>query len=192
MSDQELRDQLEELTRKSAALEAVGLLAKESVSEFEDLDLAQANVKPLIQTYVEDSRQKLAVLEPLRVKLQLFSEFLRQHYGHKRIILDPEQGLTIATGSRKPAPLPPGKLSSGEQQMMVLAHQILFKASTGTLVLIDEPELSLHVLWQSTFVEDLAEMGKVNDLSFLLATHSPTLIGGREDLKRSLDKLSRG
>jgi predicted ATP-binding protein involved in virulence len=192
MSDQELRDQLEELTRKSAGLEAVGLLAKESVSEFEDLDLALANVKPLIQTYVEDSRQKLAVLEPLRTKLQLFSEFLRQHYGHKRILLDPEAGLTIGTASRKPAPLVPSKLSSGEQQMMVLAHQILFKATEGTLVLIDEPELSLHVLWQSTFVEDLAEMGKVNNLSFLLATHSPTLIGGREDLKRSLDKLSRG
>lgn len=191
MSDQELRDQLEELTRKSASLEAVGLLAKESVSEFEDLDLALANVKPLIQTYVEDSRQKLAVLEPLRTKLQLFSDFLRQHYGHKRILLDPERGLTIATSARRPAPLTPSKLSSGEQQMMVLAHQILFKATEGTLVLIDEPELSLHVLWQSTFVEDLAEMGQVNNLSFLLATHSPTLIGGREDLKRSLDKLSK-
>jgi ABC-type lipoprotein export system ATPase subunit len=192
MTDQELRDQLEELTRKSAALEVVGLLAKESVSEFEDLDLALANVKSLIQTYIEDSRQKLAVLEPLRIKLQLFMEFLRQHYGHKRIIIDPEVGLMIVTGSRRPAPLPPRKLSSGEQQMMVLAHQILFKATEGTLVLIDEPELSLHVLWQSTFVEDLAEMGKVNNLSFLLATHSPTLIGGREDLKRSLDRLSRG
>lgn len=191
VSDQELREQLDELTRRSESLEAVGLLARESVGEFEDLDLALANVMPLIQTYVADSRQKLAVLEPLRVKLQLFSEFLRQHYGQKRIVIDPDRGFTIRAGSRKTHPLPPSKLSSGEQQMMVLAHQILFKATTGTLVLIDEPELSLHVLWQATFVEDLAEMGKVNNLSFLLATHSPTLIGGREDLKRSLDKISR-
>jgi ABC-type branched-subunit amino acid transport system ATPase component len=191
VSDQELREQLEELTRRSESLEAVGLLAKESVSEFEDLDLAIANVMPLIQTYVADSRQKLAVLEPLRVKLQLFSDFLRQHYGHKRIMVDPDRGFTIWAGTRKGRPLAPRKLSSGEQQMMVLAHQILFKATAGTLVLIDEPELSLHVLWQSTFVDDLAEMGKVNNLSFLLATHSPTLIGAREDLKRSLDKMSQ-
>jgi ABC-type transport system involved in cytochrome c biogenesis ATPase subunit len=191
LTEQELRDQLDELTRRSAALEAVGLLAKESVSEFEDLDLALENVQPVIQTYITDSQQKLAVLEPLRLKLQLFSEFLRQHYGHKRIVIDPDGGFTISTGTKKKEdPLPPRKLSSGEQQMMVLAHQILFKATPGTLVLIDEPELSLHVLWQATFVEDLAEMGRVNNLSFLLATHSPTLIGGREDLKRSLDKMN--
>lgn len=188
ITDQELRSQLEELTRKSEALESVGLLAKESVSEFADLDLALANVMPLIQTYVDDSRRKLEVLENLRVKLQLFSDFLRQHYGRKRIVLDPEEGLTVLTSTG--SPVPPNKLSSGEQQMMVLAHQILFKANQGTLVLIDEPELSLHVIWQSTFVDDLAEMGKVNALSFLLATHSPTLIGAREDLKRSLDRMS--
>ncbi len=191
VSDQDLRHQLEELTRRSESLEAVGLLAKESVGEFEDLDLALANVKPLIQTYVADSRQKLEVLEPLRIKLQLFSEFLRQHYTKKRIVLDPDDGFTIWPSGRKGPPLPPGKLSSGEQQMMVLAHQILFKATAGTLVLIDEPELSLHVLWQATFVEDLAQMGRVNNLSFLLATHSPTLIGGRDDLKRSLDLNSK-
>jgi hypothetical protein len=188
ITDQEIRSQLEELTKKSEGLEAVGLLAKESVSEFKDLDLELANVMPLIQTYVDDSRRKLEVLEPLRAKLQLFSEFLRQHYGRKRIVLDPEKGLTVLTAAG--SPVPPNKLSSGEQQMMVLAHQILFKANHGTLVLIDEPELSLHVLWQATFVEDLAEMGKVNSLSFLLATHSPTLIGAREDLKRSLDRMS--
>jgi hypothetical protein len=34
-------------------------------------------------------------------------------------------------------------------------------------------------------------MGQVNNLSFLLATHSPTLIGARDDLKRSLDVLGR-
>lgn len=191
VSDEDLRQQLDELTRRSESLEAVGLLAKESVGEFEDLDLALANVKPLIQTYVADSRQKLEVLEPLRIKLQLFSEFLRQHYTKKRIVFDPKDGFTIRTSQRSSTPLPPSKLSSGEQQMMVLAYQILFKATPGTLVLIDEPELSLHVLWQSTFVEDLAQMGKVNNLSFLLATHSPSLIGGRNDLKRSLDQMSR-
>jgi predicted ATP-binding protein involved in virulence len=42
-------------------------------------------------------------------------------------------------------------------------------------------------VWQDTFVEDLARMGAVRNLQFILATHSPSLIGGREDLKRSLD-----
>jgi predicted ATPase len=188
VSDEELQRRLDDLSRTREALEAVGLLPMESASEFEGLDLAPPHVRAVINTYADDTERKLAALEPLRIKLQLFSEFLGQHYKRKQIVINPELGFTISVSGTK-APLPPGKLSSGEQQIMVLAHQILFRATPGTLVLIDEPELSLHVLWQASFVQDLAQMGKVNNLSYLLATHSPTLIGGREDLKRSLDVI---
>jgi predicted ATP-binding protein involved in virulence len=188
VSDEDLRHRLDELSRTREALESVGLLPAESASEFQGLDLAPPHVRAVINTYADDTEKKLAALEPLRIKLQLFSEFLGQHYKRKRITINPERGFTISVSGTKGA-LPPGKLSSGEQQIMVLAHQILFRATPGTLVLIDEPELSLHVLWQASFVQDLAQMGKVNSLSYLLATHSPTLIGGREDLKRSLDLI---
>jgi predicted ATPase len=63
----------------------------------------------------------------------------------------------------------------------------LFEAEPSTLMLIDEPELSLHVLWQANLVEDLMEMGRASNLTFLLASHSPSLIGDREELIRSLD-----
>lgn len=190
ISEEKMGERLEALTRQRKALESVGLVPAESEAEFEGLDLSPMTVRAVINTYIEDTRRKLEALEPLRNKLQLFSDFLNQHYGRKRINIDPEHGFTIAVNEEANSSLPPSKLSSGEQQMMVLAHHILFKARPGTLVLIDEPELSLHVLWQASFVEDLAQMGQVNGLSFLLATHSPTLIGGREDLKRSLDRLS--
>ena len=192
VSEHTLRQRLDELTRQSKDLEAVGLSPTESVGEFEDLDLATGNVRAFIKVYIEDTRTKLSVLEPLRIKLQLFTEFLRLHYGRKYVQIDPDRGFTIRASGDKVSELQPSRLSSGEQQILVLAHEILFKATPGTLVLIDEPELSLHVLWQASFVEDLAQMGQVNNLSFLLATHSPTLIGGREDLKRSLDVLGRG
>jgi predicted ATP-binding protein involved in virulence len=189
VSDEELRHRLDELTRTREALESVGLLPVESASAFEGLDLAPAHVRAVISTYVDDTEKKLEALEPLRIKLQLFSEFLGQHYKKKQIHINPERGFIISVTGAPDRALPPGKLSSGEQQIMVLAHEILFRATPGTLVLIDEPELSLHVLWQASFVQDLAQMGKVNNLSYLLATHSPTLIGGREDLKRSLDTI---
>ena len=191
VTDEELRHRLDELARTRESLESVGLLPVESASEFEGLDLAPADVRAVINTYADDTQKKLEALEPLRIKLRLFSAFLGQHYKKKRININPEHGFTISINNGKDA-LAPGKLSSGEQQIMVLAHQILFRATAGTLVLIDEPELSLHVLWQASFVQDLTQMGKVNNLSYLLATHSPTLIGGREDLKRSLDVIGGG
>ena len=75
--------------------------------------------------------------------------------------------------------------------MLVLAYQVMFLASPGTLVLIDEPEISLHVMWQDRLVDQLTEMSRARDLTFVLATHSPSLIGARETLKRSLDPKVR-
>lgn len=186
-SVQSLRAGLASLTRLRKALEATRLLAAEEASvSFAQLELEDPSVLAVIDTYVKDTNQKLATLEGLRRRLQLFTDFLNQHYVSKRVVIDQENGFRIRVDGATDN-LPPARLSSGEQQILVLAHRILFRAKPRTLVLIDEPELSLHVVWQSTFVDDLARMGEVDHLSFLLATHSPTLIHGREDLKRSLD-----
>jgi ABC-type transport system involved in cytochrome c biogenesis ATPase subunit len=187
-----LGSRLAELTKVREGLELAGLLAKEEASApFTELELRDPNIRAVVETYLTDTQEKLATLEPLRRRLQLFTDFLNQHYrnqhyGSKRVVIDQETGFRIEMDGAA-EPLRPNRLSSGEQQILVLAHEILFRAKPKTLVLIDEPELSLHVLWQATFVDDLTRMGEVDDLSFLLATHSPTLIGAREDLKRSLD-----
>lgn len=184
----QLRDQLEQLSGQREALQRSGLLPSEDNDDLELLDIAGPHAQAVISTYVENTRNKLLVLEPLRRRLSLFTEFLNQHYrGTKKIFVDQREGFVIRVADQEEQ-LSPSRLSSGEQQILVLAHHILFRAEGSTLVLIDEPELSLHVVWQSTLVEDLAEMGRERNLSFLLATHSPTLIAGRDDLKRSLDK----
>lgn len=71
--------------------------------------------------------------------------------------------------------------------MMVLAYEILFRTRPGTLVIVDEPELSLHVLWQDTLIDDLAAMAAAGSLQFLMASHSPVLLASHPDLERSLD-----
>jgi predicted ATP-binding protein involved in virulence len=50
------------------------------------------------------------------------------------------------------------------------------------LILIDEPELSLHVAWQVQFLKDLARVIKLSSFDVLLATHSPQIIDTRWDL----------
>lgn len=186
VGEDDLRAQLSELSQLRQSLQRSGLLPQDVTEEFEDLDLSAPHVRAYVATYVTDMSGKLSVLEPLRRRLALFTEFLSQHYGNKVVTVDQQNGFVISVEGQE-GPLPPVRLSSGEQQILVLAHHILFRAEPGTLVLIDEPELSLHVIWQATLVDDLTEMGKERDLSFLLATHSPTLLAGREDLKRSLD-----
>jgi predicted ATPase len=65
----------------------------------------------------------------------------------------------------------------------------LFREEEGTTVLIDEPELSLHVSWQHTMVDDLTEIASLVGLSFVIATHSTAIINGRWDLVEELGPI---
>ena len=76
----------------------------------------------------------------------------------------------------------PGALSSGEQHEIVLTYELLFRVSAGSLICIDEPELSLHVTWQRRFLDDIAKISELADLDFLVATHSPSIINNRRNL----------
>jgi predicted ATP-binding protein involved in virulence len=48
--------------------------------------------------------------------------------------------------------------------------------------LIDEPELSLHVGWQESFLRDIQEIARIRNFDVLIATHSPQIINDRWDL----------
>jgi len=62
----------------------------------------------------------------------------------------------------------------GEQRALTIFYELLLHSSPGSLILIDEAEISLHVVWQ-----DGARMA---DLEVVIATHSPDMIHVRRDL----------
>jgi ABC-type transport system involved in cytochrome c biogenesis ATPase subunit len=191
VDEDELQGLLDDVASKRAALEAVGLVeaGDPGAPTFEAASLDQKSVRIVIKTFAEVTLRKFTTLERWRRQLQLLVDFLNEHFVGKVAITAPEVGLLfeLPDGQR----LRPSDLSSGEQQMLVLAYQLLFETTPGTLLLIDEPEISLHVAWQNRFVEDITEMGRGRDIQFLLATHSPTLIGGRENIRRPLDVGTR-
>ena len=73
-------------------------------------------------------------------------------------------------------------LSSGEQHELVLHYELLFRVRTNTVVLIDEPELSLHINWQKQFLPDLLDTVQLSGIDAVIATHSPFIAGYRDDL----------
>jgi predicted ATP-binding protein involved in virulence len=101
-------------------------------------------------------------------------------FRNKHIRLDREKGLIAEDDSGQKLPL--CMLSSGEQHQLVMHYDLLFMIPPKTLVLIDEPELSLYVGWQKRFMFDLLEIVKLAGFDVLLATHSPYIVGGRSDL----------
>jgi predicted ATP-binding protein involved in virulence len=119
-------------------------------------------------------------------RIELFKDLINEHFKYtlKTFSIDKKTGFRIFTHGKEV--LSPTALSSGEQHELVLMYQLLFKIKKGSLILIDEPELSLHVSWQQTFLKDLSRLARLTEIEFLLATHSPQIIHDRWDLTVAL------
>ncbi|MEK7277854.1 MAG: AAA family ATPase [Chloroflexota bacterium] len=63
-------------------------------------------------------------------------------------------------------------LSSGEKQIVLLLIEILRRIVPGSVVLIDEPEISLHTAWQRGLMAALDKIIEQYDAQVILATHS--------------------
>jgi predicted ATP-dependent endonuclease of OLD family len=63
-----------------------------------------------------------------------------------------------------------------------MLYKLIFETPENSLVLIDEPEISLHVVWQLEFMADLLEVQAANRFQSIIATHSPQIFQGVEHL----------
>ena len=69
--------------------------------------------------------------------------------------------------------------SSGQQCMLTIMLGIAGAIKNGSLICIDEPEISLHPQWQSNMVKQLQEVfSDFSGCHFVIATHSPQIVSG--------------
>ncbi len=68
----------------------------------------------------------------------------------------------------------PYQLSSGEKQMLVILLTVLVEDNLPYVLLMDEPEVSLHIEWQKRLVELILELNP--QVQIILTTHSPAVI----------------
>ncbi|VVQ10213.1 hypothetical protein PS925_03359 [Pseudomonas fluorescens] len=70
-------------------------------------------------------------------------------------------------------------LSSGQIALFVGLTILSSSIKDNSLILIDEPEISLHPAWQTLFTKLIFEIGKhFKNCYFIIATHSPLVISG--------------
>ncbi len=67
------------------------------------------------------------------------------------------------------------ELSSGEKQLFLRTLAIKMLNPKNSIILIDEPEISLHPKWQQQIVDVYKKIGKNNQI--IIATHSPHILG---------------
>lgn len=182
VSKEEYDKRFADLTEKQEKLTKNGLYeSKQKV-----LGYSKDDSKALL-VYLNDLEQKLSVFNDLLEKLELFTNILNERrFTFKSIHINREKGFHFKTTNGKDLKL--NQLSSGEQHEVVLLYELIFKTKPSILVLIDEPEISLHVTWQKEFLDDLLRIIKIQNFQVLIATHSPSIINDRWDLVYNLEK----
>jgi predicted ATPase len=156
--------------------------------QFQEYPRDNPSILLAIREVYRVAEQRLERLTGLRSDLELFASFLNSRLANKQIELDQENGITVVLPNAER--IAPSQLSSGEQQLLALAYELLFGTAPHSVVLLDEPELSLHVAWLKGLLSAFLEMGRNRALQFVVATHSPSVLSGHLDLEQSLDLAS--
>ncbi|CNK60030.1 AAA family ATPase [Yersinia aldovae] len=104
-----------------------------------------------------------------------------------KFFIDSGKKIEINTVGRLEVIRPDGKkctidsLSSGERQLLIMTANVFFNKHSGNsgVIVIDEPELSLHMRWQEMFSEHILNVSPKTQ--FIMATHSPEIVGELQD-----------
>lgn len=184
-----IRGKYKEQEDMRVRLMRAGLLDSEEVVPLPSAGLDEAERK-VLWYYLNDVNERLSVYLPLLDRVELFKQIIdEKNFLFKEMEVSQLHGFRFKSATGDEVPL--GSLSSGEQHELVLTYELLFGSRGKQLILIDEPELSLHVLWQQRFLDDMKKIANLADLDFVIATHSPSIVSHRTDLMVELSGRTR-
>ncbi len=184
-SSNSIKSQLKELEITRSRLQNVGLYTGSHLP-IKTKEKMDKHTLKVLSMYIEDNEQKLSIFNDMEKKINLMKNILNTRFSHKDITINSVDGfeITLIDGSK----LSPENLSSGEQHELVLNYELLFKSKEGSLILMDEPEISLHISWQKHFLNDLQKIADLTNVDIIIATHSPQIINDKWHLTIDMEE----
>jgi predicted ATPase len=117
------------------------------------------------------------ISEPIQ-KFKSIIDFYLDTTNKTAIINDEKEPLLIEFKESNNI-IPIDKLSSGEKQLLIIFLTIILQKEKPFILLMDEPETSLHVEWQSTLIDNIRKI-KPN-IQIIIATHNPLITLNRNE-----------
>ncbi|WP_164876052.1 AAA family ATPase [Falsirhodobacter deserti] len=154
--------------------------AKKSYEQTSKLNLDEAitlsdahRVSEMIKEWrtLQDKRQ--LIFEP-RIK---FESIINSLLSGKELHFDQRNVPKVHLASEQAVDIK--VLSSGEKQLFILLGEALLQEGRPVVFISDEPELSLHVKWQSSLFKHVRSLNR--SCQIISATHSPDIVGMFQD-----------
>jgi predicted ATPase len=187
--------QLERLYERLGELGVIAPLTSQAVDVMSRLKGANDAAVPVILLYWGDVVRRLRRLKNRVRSLELYRDVVNSLLEGKEIRFRGDcdegenegQGLEVHVGDHA---IPLDRLSDGEQHLLVIFGELLFGrlAQPRGLLLLDEPENSLHPEWQAALGTTLGRLAANSRRRVLVATHSPIIIGDSWEREISLDR----
>jgi len=161
--------QLKRSGRKSLAEESIQLL----------LELKERQTESLLNIFDAEQQKLEAAGAPIKKYIDTLSRFLSE--SGKSLKFDEESfqlGFWIPAARAEAAGTVRAlkDLSSGERQILIVLTYLAFMSGSKSIFIIDEPELSLHLRWQSYLVDALRDL-RPEGGQIIIATHAPEIAG---------------
>lgn len=140
----------------------------------------------LVEVIDEHNIKINKAFKPINKFIDIINSFI-QDTG-KKIYIDEVGHLIIKRPNGRDVSI--DALSSGERQIVILFANVMFNKyaseSKENILIIDEPELSLHIRWQEKFIDSLLQASEKTQ--FILATHSPDIVGDHKNKGVKINK----
>lgn len=148
------------------------------------LDEMLADLEKKYAYYMSDLAQKVkgSISNKGKIDLGLLSDIYQPNAIFTKIINDSfkNTGKTLDTSRSELHFLVDGErlttsqLSSGEKQWLIIMLTVLMERQEKYILLMDEPEISLHLEWQSKLIDNIFKINP--NCQIIMTSHSPGII----------------
>jgi len=130
-------------------------------------------VHSLVEDYKALQKKRTEIFTPRDTFLKLLNEL----FAGRKVVSVSEKNELMLTARGYVIPLE--ALSSGEKQLLIILGEAVLQNSEPCIYIADEPELSLHILWQEQLTKAISDLNVNAQIVF--ATHSPDVVGPHSD-----------
>lgn len=132
----------------------------------------QLNISKKVIEAVNNNNNAQEEVQKIQHYWQRFKEIIDNLFEETGKKINPNENEIIFLNGDKE--LTAYDLSSGEKQMLVILLTTLVQDTKPSIILMDEPEISLHFDWQKKLIQYIRELNP--NAQIILATHSPAVI----------------
>ncbi len=140
--------------------ETIKTLSSQETASIEDLEKLRQLIK-----------EKEEINNRINYHKDLFLDLINELFAETEKTIDFDADNSIIFRKTNDKIITAYQLSSGEKQILIILLQVLMQNNQPSIILMDEPELSLHLSWQLRLIDMIQSLNE--NCQLIIATHAP-------------------